>query len=126
MNSIAMLGDVLGDWAVGAQRGGEDKADFALLDYIGSSIALAGFRAGIGYQTHAKGGAVVVSGLARVPYVELDVVGALEGQKILAGLDRAGCKSRHRVPPAKHGAEFAGIPNYLAKRIGRYVYAFEG
>ena len=45
MNSIAMLGDVLGDWAVGAQRGGEDKADFALLDYIGSSIALAGFRA---------------------------------------------------------------------------------
>ena len=80
-----MAVDVLGDGIVGAQRRGEHKADFALLHHVGGAVALAGFGAGVGDQRHAEGGAIEVGGLARVADVELDVIGAFEGQKIALG-----------------------------------------
>ncbi len=81
-----MLGDVAGDLGVGAERGGEHEADFALLQDVGGAVAEAGFGAGVGDELHAEGGAVEVGGLAGVADVELDVVGAFEGEEILMSL----------------------------------------
>ena len=55
-------------------------------------IALAGFRSRIGHQRHAEGSAVKVGGLTRVADVELDVVGAFQREKIVAGSDRFGSR----------------------------------
>ena len=76
------LCDVLGDLGVGAERGGEDEADFALLEDVGGAVAKAGLGAGVGDELHAEGGAVEVGGLAGVADVELDVVGAVEGEEV--------------------------------------------
>jgi hypothetical protein len=94
-DAIAVPGNVICNGAAGAKRGGEYKANLALLEDVRRTIALAGFRAGIGYEAHAECGSVVVGGLTRVSHVEFDVIGALEGQKILSGLDRAGGKGCH-------------------------------
>jgi hypothetical protein len=71
-----MTGGMIGNADAAAQRGGEHKADFALLQHIGSAIAQAGFRSGIGHQRHAHGGAVKIGRLARVAHVEFHVIGA--------------------------------------------------
>jgi hypothetical protein len=76
-----VLGDVAGDVGVGTQGGGEDEANLALLQDVGGAVAAAGFGAGVGDQLHAEGGAVEVGGLAGVADVELDVVGAVEGEE---------------------------------------------
>ena len=82
-DAVSVLVDVLGDLGVGAERGGEDEADFSLLKDVGGAVAEAGFGAGIGDELHAEGGAVKIGGLPGVADVELDVVGAFEGKKIL-------------------------------------------
>ena len=75
--AVAVPRDVLGDGVARAQRGGEYEADLALLHNVGSAFATAGFRTGIGDEAHAKSGSVVVSRLARIADVKLDVIGAL-------------------------------------------------
>ena len=95
VDAVAVLVDVAGDVGVGAEGGGEDEADFALLKDVAGAVALAGLGAGVGDEGHAEGGAVEVGGLAGVADVELDVVGALEGEEVgglaLGGLGERGC-----------------------------------
>ena len=83
VDAVSVLVDVLGDLGVGAERGGEDEADFSLLEDVGGAVAKAGFGAGVGDEFHAEGGAIEVCGLRGVADVELDVVGAFEGEKVL-------------------------------------------
>ena len=85
-DTVAVLVDVAGDVGVGAEGGGEDEADLALLEDVAGAVALTGLRAGVGDERHAKRGTVEVGGLAGVAYVELDVVGALEGRKSVVWL----------------------------------------
>ena len=66
-DAVSVLVDVAGDLGVGAERGGEDEADFALLKDVAGAVAEAGFGAGVGDERHAKGGAVEVCGLAALP-----------------------------------------------------------
>ena len=89
-DTVAVFFDVAGDLAVGAEGGGKDEADFALLEDVAGAVALAGLGPGVGDERHAKGGAVEVGGLAGVADVELDVVGALEGQEVGGGGFRSG------------------------------------
>ena len=95
MDAVAVLVDVAGDVGVGAEGGGEDEADLALLEDVAGAVALPGFGAGVGDKRHAEGGAIEVGGLAGVAYVEFDVVGAFEGEEIgglgLGGLGQCGC-----------------------------------
>ena len=95
VDAVAVLVDVAGDVGVGAEGGGEDEADFALLEDVAGAVALAGLGAGVGDERHAKGGSVEVGGLAGVADVELDVVGAFEGEEVgglgLGGLGECGC-----------------------------------
>ena len=90
MDTVAVLVDVAGDLGVGAEGGGKNEADFALLEDVAGTIPLAGLGAGVGDERHAKGSAVEVSGLTGVADVELDVVGALEGQEVGGGGFRSG------------------------------------
>ena len=76
-DAVAVVVDVAGDLGVGAEGGGEDEADLALLEDVAGAVAMAGLGACVGDQRHAEGGAVEVGGLAGVADVELDVVGAL-------------------------------------------------
>jgi hypothetical protein len=94
-DAVAVLVDVAGDVGVGAQGGGEDEADFALLEDVAGAVALTGLGAGVGDERHAKGGAVEVGCLAGVADVELYVVGTFEREKVgglaLGGLGECGC-----------------------------------
>ena len=81
-HAVAMAVDVLGDRVAGAQRGGQHKANLALLQHVGGAVALAGFRPGVGHQRHAKGGAIEIGRLARISYEEFDVIGAAEGKEV--------------------------------------------
>ena len=125
-DAVAVAGDVLGDGAAGAQRGGEHEANLALLDDIRGAVMLAGLRAGVGDQAHAEGGAVEVGGLAGVAHVELHVISAFEGQKIFAGGDGAGSKRCHADLRDRRGAAIAGSRSHLRTRIGCFVEDFEG
>ena len=82
-----MAANVVGDAAVGAQRGGEHEADSALLDDVGGAVMKAGFGAGPGDQGHAEGGAIVVGGLASVANVELKVICTVDGEEALFSVD---------------------------------------
>ena len=94
-DSVAVGVDVAGDLGVGTERGCEDEADLSLLEHVRGAVAVAGLGACVGDQGHSEGCAVEVGGLACVADVELDVVGALEGEKIgcLGGfcLGKHGC-----------------------------------
>ncbi len=81
-HAVAVAMDVIGDGIARAQRRGEHETHLALLHHVGSAIALAGFRPGVGHQRHAECGAIKVGRLARVAHVELDVVGASERKKV--------------------------------------------
>jgi hypothetical protein len=85
-NAIAVQADVLSHFVVWAKRGCEDKTDFALLQDIGGSVPLASLRAGVGYQAEAEGHAVKVGSLARVAYVKLDIIGAVQLKQIFTCL----------------------------------------
>ena len=80
-----MLVLVGGDRGVGAQRAREDEADAALAQDVGDVIARAGLQAGVGDLVKAEGLAVVEGGLLGVPDVELHMVDAVEGHRILSG-----------------------------------------
>ena len=97
-DAVAVLFDVAGDLVVGAEGGGEDEADLALLENVAGAVALAGLGAGVGDQGHAKGGAVEVGGLAGVAYVELDVVGSFEGEEVGGGSFAFGAGSGRVLP----------------------------
>ena len=47
-DAVAVGVDVAGDVGVGAQGGGENEADFSLLQDVGGAVALAGLGAGVG------------------------------------------------------------------------------
>jgi hypothetical protein len=81
-DTVAVGVDVASDVAVGTEGGGEDEADLSLLEDVAGAVTLAGLGACVGDQGHAKGGSVEVGGLAGVAYVELDVVGAFEGEEV--------------------------------------------
>jgi hypothetical protein len=85
VDAVTVLVDVAGDVGVGAECGGEDEADLSLLEDVAGAVALTCLGAGLGDQGHAEGGAVEVGGLAGVADVELDVVGALQRQKVGGG-----------------------------------------
>ena len=97
VDSVAMGVDVAGDVGVWAQGRGEDEANFALLEDIRGTVAMASLRTGVGYKRHTEGGSVEVGCLAGVAYVELDVVGAFEGEEVgsLRELSRVSCGCRH-------------------------------
>ena len=94
-----MLGNVVGDGAARPERSGEDETNLALLKNIGSAIALAGFGAGVGNQAHAKRGAIIVSSLAGVADVKLDVISALEGKKVAARISQCWGQKYAMEPP---------------------------
>ena len=82
-DTVSMAANMVGDAAVGAQRGGKHKADSPLLDYIRGAVPQAGFRSGPGDQRHAEGGSIVVSGLTGVADVKFEVISTCDGQKIM-------------------------------------------
>jgi hypothetical protein len=65
---------------------GEHKADLALLQDVRGPVALARLGAGVRHQAEAHGDAVEVGGLACIADIELDVIGAVQLQGVLAGL----------------------------------------
>jgi hypothetical protein len=71
-----------------AQRRGEHETNLALLNNIGGAIALAGFRTRVGDQFHAEGRAIKICSLAGVSNEELNVVGALQWEKVGFGKTR--------------------------------------
>ena len=83
MHAVAVLVDVLGDLAVGRQRGGEDEADVVLLHHVRGAVADLGLQAGERGRREAPQRAVVVRRLARIADPELDVVDALQRQEVL-------------------------------------------
>jgi hypothetical protein len=113
-DAIAVVGDVIGYGTAGPQGGGQHKAYFALLDNVRCAIALAGLGAGVGHQAHAESGAIIIGRLARVAYVELNVIGTLEGQKILSGLDHTwGIGSHRNLRVECEGSGIRGDPNHI-------------
>ena len=77
------------DLGVAAQSGREHEAHLSLLEHIAGPVPDAGLRSGITDQFHAEGAAIEVSRLARVADVELDVVGAFQGEEVI-DLERVG------------------------------------
>ncbi len=113
-DAVAVGVHVAGDLGVGAEGGGEDEADFSLLEDVGGAVAVAGLRACVRDQGHAEGRAIEVGRLACVADVELDVVGTFEGEKIVAlgglRLGERGCShGRSPVRTALHGRGYAGV-----------------
>src|SRR6266851_1395745 len=94
-DAVAVGVDVAGDVGVGAKGCGKDEADLALLEDVGGAVTLAGLGAGVGDEGHPEGGAVEIGSLAGVADVELDVVGAFEGEEVGGlrglGLSESGC-----------------------------------
>ena len=73
---------MLGNRIAAAKWSGQYKTNLALLKNVCSAIALAGLRAGIGHERHAKSGPVKVRRLAGISDIELDVIRALKRQEI--------------------------------------------
>src|SRR5262249_32945706 len=82
------------DRVIGLQRRGEDESDLVLHEHIAGPVARAGFGSAVGDELETEGGAVEVRRLARVAYVELEGIGAVEREKIL--LNGAGMLQRLR------------------------------
>ncbi len=81
-NAVAVQADVLGDLVVRPQRGGEHKANLALLQDVRGAVALARLGARVGHQAEAHGHAIKVGGLARVADIKLNVIGAVQLKNI--------------------------------------------
>jgi hypothetical protein len=81
-DAVAVGVDVAGDVRVGAQGCGEDEPDLALLEDIRGAVTMASLWASIGDERHPERGPVEVGRLTGVAYVELDVVGAFEGEEV--------------------------------------------
>src|SRR5271163_4200553 len=84
---VSVAVNVVGDAAVGAQGGGQNEANAALLQDIGGAVVQTGFRPRPGDESHAKGGAIVVGGLAGIANVELKVIRTGYRQEVLLSLD---------------------------------------
>ena len=105
LHPVAMLQDMGRDLALRVQRRGQHQPYLALLQNVGGAVALPGFRAGIGNQLVAKGKPVVVRGLPRVANVELDIIRAVQRQKVLSCLSLGMHHGRHTCPPCRSGAD---------------------
>jgi hypothetical protein len=69
-----MAPDVLGDLAIGAQRGGEDEPDLLLLEHVAGAVPRPRLRSAVGDELVAEGSLVVVRCLLRVADPELDEI----------------------------------------------------
>src|SRR5687767_13435079 len=78
-----MAVDVLCNFALRREGGGQDESDVVLLHYVRGSVADLGLQAGIGGGREAPQRAEVGRRLTRVTHPELDVVDALERQEVL-------------------------------------------
>src|SRR6266850_6176964 len=76
------------DGRIGALRGGEDETHLVLHQEVARPVPHTGFGAAIARQLEPERGAVVVARLLGVPDVELDVVGAVDRERVsgLGGL----------------------------------------
>lgn len=95
--AIAVAAEFLGCAELRPKRGGENEADFALLEDITYEIARTGFWTLVGDKGKAKGGAIKMSGLLRVADIELKVVDALKRKEV--GVHKAAmtcCKVSNR------------------------------
>src|SRR5205807_1802289 len=84
-DAVAVSADVFGGEMVVAQRRGEDKADFPLAEDVRGGVAVAGLEASIGELRETEGVAVEERRLLGIARPELDVVDALELERVLAG-----------------------------------------
>ena len=83
-NAVAVQADVLRDLVVRPQRCGQHKADLALLQNVGGTVALARLGARVGHQAQAQGHPIKVGGLACIADIKLDVIGAVQREKIFS------------------------------------------
>src|SRR5690349_5044290 len=96
-----------GDLGIGAQGGGQNDPDLALLHEVARAVADAGLGPAIGDELKAKGRAIEVARLLRVPDVELDIVGPVDRKRIVRRFGRRQRLSRHvsswfpRLPDVK-------------------------
>src|SRR5271170_1357468 len=73
--TVAMPLDMVGNFTVGRERRRQYKADLALLQDIGNSIAGAGFRPSVRHQLHTECSTIVIRRLLGVADIELNVIG---------------------------------------------------
>src|SRR4051812_7238489 len=78
-----------------ADRRGEHEADLALLEEVARTIAATSLGPFVRHEMKAEGGAIVDGGLLRVPDVELDVVGAVDRERVLDGRSQLKCRRSH-------------------------------
>jgi len=83
LHTVAVPVHVRGDRRLGRERRGEHQADFSLLHEIAGAVTHPRFRAAVRHQRIAEGGAIKVTRLLGIPHVELDVVGAVDGEGVL-------------------------------------------
>src|SRR5689334_8300822 len=77
-----MLGDVISDRITGSQWRRQQKGQFVLANRITYLLFRAGLRPRIGQALKAKDGLVKVRGLLGVTHVKLNVISALQREKI--------------------------------------------
>src|SRR5262249_48828534 len=95
-DAVAVLLNVVGDVASGAQRRREKNANLVLLQQVRRSIARSCFGSAITDELKAERALIVVGRLLRVTHIELDVVGAVDREDVVAfGLRWRGSGSGH-------------------------------
>jgi hypothetical protein len=77
-----VLVHVGGGGVLGPDGGGQHQPDLVLLKQVAGRVPDPGFRAAVADQLKAEGAAVEVTGLLGVADVELDVVGAVDGEGV--------------------------------------------
>ena len=78
-----MPADMIGRRAVPAERGREDEARLVLREHVRRQVALPGLEPRIRRFREPEGALVEERRLLRVPYEELDVVDALQPERIV-------------------------------------------
>src|SRR5579862_7070901 len=109
VDAIAVLEQVRGNRVIGRERRSQHEANLILLEQIGSLAAHAGFGTAVGGELHTESRAVEMRGLLGVADVKFDIVGSIEGQKILDGWSGLLFQLWHIDPPtrARPNAPFA-------------------
>ena len=72
-----MCSYVPGNFMIGMKSGGQYKTNFALLQHIRSPITDPCFRTGVSNKLKTKSMLVIISGLLRITYIKLDVIGTI-------------------------------------------------
>ena len=93
-NCISVSMDMFSNRTLTTQRSRQRKTNLPLLHHVSGTIALPSLWSRIGHQGHAESGSIEVGSLTGIAYVEFDVIGSLERQKICTGRCCLRCKGR--------------------------------